>query len=99
MAEEIYEIPDSLDALFAEVAEEGGMFYRIVNYEKGLDMDNNQSMKHFLENVGICEESIVNNYGTQVILQHPDYKKHVVIDSGGLGDFYSHGFECAWVED
>lgn len=100
MAVEIYEIPDSLDQLFKEVSEnEGNMSYRIINYTKGMDMDNIQSMNHFVECVDIHEDQIEEDYGTQIYLKHPEYEKRIVIDSGGLGDFYSHGFDCAWEEE
>lgn len=31
-------------------------------------------------------------------LIHSEYDKRIVIDSGGLGDFYSHGFDCSWLK-
>lgn len=26
------------------------------------------------------------------------FLRHIVIDAGGLGDFYSHGFDCQWAK-
>lgn len=99
MTTEIYEVPDSLTQLFQDVAEgNGGVSYRIINYTNGMDMDNNESMAHFIETVDIPEDAIIENEGTQVVLTHPDYEKKIVIDSGGLGDFFSHGFDCQWVQ-
>lgn len=50
-------------------------------------------MVFFLQHIGATQENIVMDDGTQVVLQHPDFDYKVVVDSGGLGDFYSHGFD------
>lgn len=98
--DEIYEIPFSIEQLFEDVYESDGyQSYRIIEYTEGLDMDNNQSMAYFIECVGINEEYIIDNLGTQITLRHPKYKKQIVIDAGGLGDFFSHSFECNWQEE
>ncbi|GIN08712.1 hypothetical protein J1TS1_28570 [Shouchella clausii] len=97
--DEIYEIPESLFELFREVEECGFAQYRIINTNEGMSMDNTESMAHFLECVGVPAESIAENHGTQVILSHPDFEKQIVIDSGGLGDFFSHCFDCSWHEE
>lgn len=99
MAIEIYEIPNNFTELFNEVDEHESMSYRIINYNKGMDMDNIASMQHFLDCIGIPEDYIEEDYGTQVIISHPEYIGRIVIDSGGLGDFFSHGFDCYWEED
>lgn len=100
MATEIYEIPDNIENLFEEVNANGGILsYRIINYADGMNMDNNESMRHFIESVGITTDYIEEDVGTQITLIHPDYEKRIVIDSGGLGDFYSHGFDCSWHEE
>lgn len=92
---EIYEIPANIDELFKEVKENGGtQSYSIINYGEGMDMDNNESMAHFVESAGIPEECIADDEGTQIIVTHPDYSFKIQIDAGGLGDFFSHGFEC-----
>lgn len=99
MATEIYEIPDSVTDLFKEVMEnDGGMSYRIINYSEGMSMDNNDALVHFVESVDISEEFIEEDLGTQLTLIHPDFEKKIIIDSGGLGDFFSHGFDC-YVEE
>jgi hypothetical protein len=56
-------------------------------------MDNIESMQWFLDHIEAPEENIEIDDGTQVVLKHPDYDYEVVIDSGGLGDFYSHSFD------
>jgi len=91
MALEIYEIPHDIDELF----ENGERSYRIINYNENMDMDNNQSMIHFMGCVGIHSDNVIYDYGTQIILTHSDYENKLCIDSGGLGDFYSHGFDVS----
>lgn len=86
---EIYEIPDSVLSLF----QQGESSYRIISYER--EMDNNQSMRHFLECIGATEDNIYEDSGTQVILKHPDRPDMFVVDAGGLGDFFSHGFDVS----
>jgi len=97
---EIYEIPDTIHDLFQEVEEsEGSMSYRIINYSDGMSMDNTQSMSHFIDCVNIASKYIDDYLGTQLTLKHPNYDKQIVIDSGGLGDFFSHGFDCYWHDE
>lgn len=98
MATEIYEIPDSLLDLFKKVLENDGTSYRIIDYNDGMSMDNVEAMRHFIDCVEISDDFIEEDFGTQIILKHPDFDKKVVIDSGGLGDFFSHGFDCSWCE-
>lgn len=90
----IYEIPGSVKELF----ENKGSSYRIINYNKGMDMDNIAAMTHFLDSVGINQEFIDLNDGTQVYLKHPDFDYLAVIDCRGLGDFFSHLFEVSFVK-
>lgn len=100
MTTEIYEIPDNIDQLFREVNDsEGDMSYRIINYTEGMSMDNNESMSHFVDCVDIHDDYIEEDLGTQLTLKHPDYDKRIVIDAEGLGDFFSHGFDCSWHEE
>ena len=82
-----YDIPDNISDLFVN----GEREYSIVDYTIG-EMDNQQSMVYFVETVGIPSEQIVGDWGTQVEIKHPDFKHHLFIDSGGLGDFFSHSF-------
>lgn len=94
---EIYETPETLTELFQDVENGDGNFsYRIIDYSEGMNMDNNESMAHFVGLVGIHEDDIIEDSGTQLILKHGDYEKNIVIDAGGLGDFFSHGFDCQW---
>lgn len=100
MAIEVYEVPESLDELFEDmISNKGEVTYRIVNYGEGMSMDNNESMSHFLEVVDTGKVEVTDNYGTQIVLQHPNYERKVVIDAGGLGDFFSHAFYCSWEEE
>lgn len=86
----VYEIPDTVKELF----ENGEASYRIIDYNIP-DMDNIESMQFFLERIGATAENIETDDGTQVVLKHPDFKEKYVIDSGGLGDFYSHGYDVS----
>ena len=83
----IYEVPASINELFTDESH-----YKIVDYTIG-EMDNIQAMALFLQTVGVLDSHILLNDGTQVHLSHPNYNYHIVIDSGGLGDMFSHGFE------
>jgi hypothetical protein len=88
MATVIYEIPNSVKEMF----EQGENSYRIIDYSIQ-EMDNIQSMQHFLDCTGATTDNIETYDGTQVVVIHPDFDHKLVIDSGGLGDFYSHGYD------
>jgi len=90
MPTQIYEIPDSVKELFTQ----GENSYRIIDYDEP-EMNNNQSMQYFLDCIGATSDNIETDDGTQVIVTHPDFDYKLVIDSGGLGDFYSHGFDVS----
>ena len=92
-----YEIPNSVDELFKNGP---GNSYKIIDYTRDGpgSMDNIQSMQCFLENIGATSENIDVDDGTQVVLQCPGYSFKLVIDSGGLGDFYSHGYDVSLYE-
>jgi hypothetical protein len=98
MKTEIYEIPNSISQMFYDFTQ-GERSYRIINQNDNMGMDNNQSMQHFAECVGIPTENIENDEGTQIVVSHEDYNFKIVIDAGGLGDFYSHGFDMSRYED
>lgn len=99
MTTEIYEVPQHFTELFEDVRNgEGFASYRIIDYTDGKEMNNSESLAFFVELVGIPAEAIIEDEGTQLTLEHPDFKQKVVIDSSGLGDFHSHGFECSWLE-
>jgi hypothetical protein len=93
---EIYEIPSSIIQLFYEF-EHGESSYKIIN--ENISMDNNESMQHFIDCVGIPTENIENNQGTQIVLSHKDYNYKIVVDAGGLGDFYSNCFDMSRYEE
>ena len=88
MATVIYEIPNSVKEMF----EQGENSYRIIDYSIQ-EMDNIQSMEHFLDCISATTDNIETDDGTQVVIIHPDFDHKLVIDSGGLGDFYSHGYD------
>ena len=89
----IYEIPNSVQDMF----EQGETSYRIVDYTIQ-EMDNNQSMQYFLDCIGATDDNIEIDDGTQVVVKHPNFDYKLVIDSGGLGDFYSHGYDVSLLE-
>ena len=80
-----YNIPDDADELFAN----GEAHYEIRDYDR--ECDNIGAMILFLECVGVPEEFVVEDDGTQVTLSNGTVT--LCIDSGGLGDFFSHGFD------
>jgi hypothetical protein len=88
MATVIYETPNSVKEMF----ENGENNYRIIDYSIQ-EMDNIQSMNYFLEFIGATSDNVEVDDGTQVVIVHPDFDHKLVIDSGGLGDFYSHGYD------
>ena len=81
-----HDIPASVEELF----ELGECSYSIVGYDR--EMDNIESLAYFLDEIGagpwVCED-----WGTQVRLVHQGFTYELVIDSGGLGDFYSHRYD------
>lgn len=85
----IYELPEDIHQLFKE-NEDG--YYRIIDRQIG-EMDNLEAMKFFIDHVNISSKHILLDDGTQVTFSHPNYNYHIVIDSSGLGDMYSHQFE------
>lgn len=54
-------------------------------------MDNNQSMRWFIETISLGD-CIIEDHGTQIVIAHDNYSLKIQIDAGGLGDFYSHEF-------
>ena len=84
-------LPADFDRLFSN----GSKDY----YYFGEEMNNIESMQWFIEEVGILENAIIKDDGTQITLQHPDYDHKLVVDAGGLGDFFSHGFEVSRLEE
>lgn len=93
----IYEIPYDIETIFKEVDEnDGNMSYRIIDYGDEMYMDNNESMQYFINCVELSPDSIEEDLGTQIVLGHSGYSRRIIVDSGGLGDFFSHGFDCYW---
>jgi hypothetical protein len=89
-----YNIPKTVEELF----ENKEMSYSIIDYTID-EMDNIESMVYFLDSItGLTDEMIEEDNGTQVILKHPNYKYKLCIDSGGLGDFFSHGYDVSVLE-
>lgn len=89
-----YNTPENVMDLFVQF-EQGVTFYSILDEMHEREMDNNQSMQLFLECIMADDHHIVEDSGTQVILQHDGYDHKLCVDSGGLGDFFSHGFEVS----
>lgn len=81
----MYDIPESVDELFANGEEN----YSITDPEQS--GDNVFAMRLFLECVGVPDDMVESDYGTQVTLFNG--KRRLVVDSGGLGDFHLHGFQ------
>ena len=81
-----HDIPASVEELF----ELGENSYSIVSYDR--EMDNIESLAYFLDEIG-AGPWVEEDFGTQVRLAHPGFTYELVIDSGGLGDFYSHGYD------
>lgn len=94
MRNPIIEIPGSLSELF----DNGESSYRIIDYSSDMEMDNVQSMQYFLDAIGVCSDDIVSDGGTQVVLKCEGYEQDMVVDSRGLGDFFSHGFDVTIFE-
>jgi hypothetical protein len=90
-----YEIPNNVKELF----EQGENSYRIIDYAPDMSMDNKQSMGYFLDCIGAKQDNIEEDEGTQIVLMHPDFGMKYVVDSGGLGDFFSHGFDVSLYEN
>ena len=86
----LYEIPGSVQELFDNGEEQ----YRIIDPEQ--DRDNISALRLFLELVGVPDDMIECDDETQVTLFNGE--KRIVIDSGGLGDFFSHGYEVTVID-
>ena len=86
-------MPESLREMF----EIGEAEYRFINYKYD-DMNNNESMRWFVNYVDISTDNIVEDFGTEIILQHEDFNFKLAVDSHGLGDFYSHAFVVSIVD-
>lgn len=86
-----YNIPDNYDAL----VNDGECQYTILGVETRNNMD---SMERFIEAVPGLADKIEVDEGTQIVVTHPDPVKVIVIDAGGLGDFYDSGFDVTVVD-
>ena len=90
-----YNMPKSLDEIFLV----GETQWTACSYEPDMDMNNVASLTWFMETVGISEGDCVEVEDTQIIVEHPNYPYMLRIDSGGLGDFFSHCFDVSIVEE
>jgi hypothetical protein len=79
-------IPNNLKELFS-LKEHSYEFYA----EE--EMDNVESMRYFLESVGVSEAMSVFDDGTYVEIFLRDYYYKIVLTSSGLGDPFSHLIE------
>lgn len=83
------------DELFGTVADDpSGASY---DFTTESDLDNIDSMRHFLEENDL-EEFVKEDDGTAVVLEHPEYDFYVGLDSYGLGDFFTHGIGASRLE-
>lgn len=85
-----YSVPGDVAELFAN----GEDSYEIRDPEQS--GDNIFAMTLFCEVVGIPEDMIVTDDGTQIIVT--DGNKTLCIDSCGLGDFHLHGYSVSEIE-
>jgi hypothetical protein len=90
-----YEVPSDIKELF----DNKECSYAIVDYGDDMEMDNNESMEYFISILNdYTDDNMVEDNGTMVRLKHPDYDYEIYISSGGLGDFFSHGFDVEIAE-
>ena len=54
------------------------------------DLNNIEAMQVWIEENGL-EDFVVEDDGTLLFLEHPDYGFQVAVESYGLGDFFTHG--------
>lgn len=95
-----YNIPDSYNELFNEVSKNvDGIEYTIIDYGDGMGMDNVESLHYFLGMLGLISDNVVEDLGTLVYLKHDEYDFEIAISSSGLGDEFSHLFECSIVAE
>jgi hypothetical protein len=86
-----YDIPESVEELFSNVPAS----YAIIDCDQ--PGDNIFAMRLFLGTVGVPDEMVELDDGTQVVLFNGT--KRIVIDSGGLGDFDRHGYDVKEAAD
>lgn len=82
------------DELFEEVKAGQDPEYSFITES---DHDNIESMRLFIEENDL-EDYVIEDDGTLVYLEHPDYDFQVALNSYGLGDFYTHGIGASIVE-
>lgn len=80
------DLPDCLKQIFLD---KNTAYY--FNHET--DLDNNEAMAEFINQVGIREENIPLNDGTLIYLYHPDFNFIMTVSCSGNGDCFSHVFE------
>ena len=90
MTDAEYNIPSDVAELFSN----GERQYSICDPDES--GDNVFAMDLFAFLVGIPDEMIIEDEGTQIIVT--DGNKRLCIDSGGLGDFHLHGYDVTVCE-
>lgn len=85
-------LPNTIISLF----ENGETEYRYFSEES---MDNNASMNWFINYIWGLKDNIELFDGTQIIVKHPNYEEKLIVDAGGLGDFFSHSFKVSILQD
>ena len=95
-----YNVPDTVKLMFDDVLKsDEGIEYSIVDYSDEMDMDNVESMRYFLEMIGVGSDDVLEDHGTLVYVKDTGSDEVIAIESYGLGDTYSHGFYCSVAED
>ena len=90
-----YCLPEDLDELFRT----GPTQWYAREYVPEMEMDNVQAMAWFMDVVGISDGDCIAIEDTQIVVRSPAHPFTLCIDSGGLGDFFSHGFDVSIVEE
>ena len=83
-----YDIPEATKELF----DNGEVSYCIIDTDEG--RDNVASMQLFIDLVDIPDGMIIESEDTQIVVRNSTGKT-LQIDAGGLGDFFSHGYEVS----
>lgn len=91
---------DTIPYTIKEIFANGDASYELIIH--GEEMDNVEAMSYFKERLGAIQRGnlyegsfkLEADDGTQICITHPGEFKLAVIDSRGLGDFYSHAFDC-----
>ncbi len=90
-----YNIPFDIETIYEDFYNDI-TDYHIYDYDKS--GDNIFAMELFIECVRIHEDEIIENHGTQIVIQYEE-KDKLIIDSMGHGDFHLHGYSVSKYEE